>query len=192
MNVITKHYKEIISGKFEADLKNIASKIIISCFSKKNNEILMWSHYADGHKGICFEFEFENNRDFFEVIYNRKRKKIDLKELLYRIFYMMNLNEQTPDKALIKLLSFPFIVKSKDWNYEEEIRCIKSVDEGLEELSRGKYLCSLEGKIARIYLGCNVSKENEDVIRAICKEKGIEVLKTNISETANYKILVAA
>lgn len=103
---------------------------------------------------------------------------------------MMNLNEQTPDEALIKLLSFPFIVKSKEWNYEEEVRCIKSLDEGLEELSRGKYLCSIEGKINRIYLGCNISKENEDVIRNLCKVKGIEVLKTKISETTEYKLLI--
>lgn len=109
----------------------------------------MWSHYADGHKGVCLEFEFENNKNFFEVMYNKKRKKLDLKELLYKKFYMLNQNEQIPDEALIKLLSFPFIVKYKDWNYEEEVRCIKSLSEGLEELSKGKYLCSIEERLIK-------------------------------------------
>lgn len=191
LNEKTMHYKEIISEEFKTELRNVDSKIIVTCFSKKNNEILMWSHYADGHKGVCIEFEFKNNQDFFEVVYNKKRKKLNLKELLYRIFYMMNQNEQTPDEALIKLLSFQFIVKSrKDWNYEEEVRCIKSLNEGLKELSKGKYLCSIEGKINRIYLGCNISKENEDVIRNLCQVKGIEVLKTKLSETSEYKLLI--
>ncbi len=189
LNEITTHYKEVISDTFETQLKSIASKIIVTCFSKNYNEILMWSHYADGHKGVCFEFEFENTQDFFEVTYNKKRKKLNLKELLYRIFYMMNQNEQTSGEALIKLLSFPYIVKYKDWNYEEEVRCIKPLSEGLEELSKGKYLCSIEGKINKIFLGCNISKENEDKIRSFCKEKGIEVIKTKISETSDFKLL---
>ncbi len=31
----------------------------IACFSKvaPDNNILMWSHYADGHRGICLEFD---------------------------------------------------------------------------------------------------------------------------------------
>lgn len=191
LNEKTMHYKEIISEEFKTKLRNVVSKIIVTCFSKKNNEILMWSHYADGHKGVCIEFEFKNNQDFFEVVYNKKRKKLNLKELLYRIFYMINQNEQTPDEALIKLLSFQFVVKSKkDWNYEEEVRCIKSLNEGFKELSKGKYLCSIEGKINRIYLGCNISKENEDVIRNLCQVKGIEVLKTKLSETSEYKLLI--
>ncbi len=190
LNEKTMYYKEIISKEFKTELRNVVSKIIVTCFSKKNNEILMWSHYADGHKGVCIEFEFEKHQDFFEVVYNKKRKKLNLKELLYRIFYMMNQNEQTPDEALIKLLSFPFVVKSKDWNYEEEVRCIKSLNEGLKELSKGKYLCSIEGKINRIYLGCNISKENEDAIGDLCKVKGIEVLKTKISETSEYELLI--
>lgn len=45
------------------------------------------------------------------------------------------------------------------------------------------------GKINKIYLGCNISKENEDKIRNLCKEKGIEILKTKASETENFKLL---
>lgn len=29
----------------------------VSCFSEKYDDILMWSHYADGHKGFCLEFD---------------------------------------------------------------------------------------------------------------------------------------
>lgn len=31
-------------------------KISCCCFSKSNKEILMWSHYADSHRGFCLEF----------------------------------------------------------------------------------------------------------------------------------------
>lgn len=29
----------------------------VACFSRSHDNILMWSHYADGHSGICVEFE---------------------------------------------------------------------------------------------------------------------------------------
>jgi hypothetical protein len=30
----------------------------LSCFSAKKDEVLMWSHYADMHRGICIGFNF--------------------------------------------------------------------------------------------------------------------------------------
>jgi len=29
----------------------------VACFSAKNDDILMWAHYADGHRGFCLEFD---------------------------------------------------------------------------------------------------------------------------------------
>jgi hypothetical protein len=35
----------------------IGAALRIACFSERNDSILMWSHYADHHKGICVEYE---------------------------------------------------------------------------------------------------------------------------------------
>jgi len=35
----------------------IGAALRIACFSECNDSILMWSHYADHHKGICIEYE---------------------------------------------------------------------------------------------------------------------------------------
>src|SRR6516165_6791682 len=32
------------------------------CFSKSWNNILMWSHYADKHRGICLGFDVANDK----------------------------------------------------------------------------------------------------------------------------------
>jgi hypothetical protein len=46
--------------KNHPDLLNLS----ISCFSEVCDDILLWSHYADGHKGICLEYKtIENNND---------------------------------------------------------------------------------------------------------------------------------
>ena len=32
----------------------------ITAFSENNKSLLMWSHYADSHKGICVEYSFDD------------------------------------------------------------------------------------------------------------------------------------
>ena len=48
------------------------------CFSEKNDHILMWSHYGNGHRGFCLEFDtsftpFKNN--LFKVRYSNDYPK---------------------------------------------------------------------------------------------------------------------
>jgi hypothetical protein len=38
------------SALFRANFK-------VSCFSERSDSILMWGHYADGHKGFCVEYD---------------------------------------------------------------------------------------------------------------------------------------
>lgn len=38
-------------------LRGLISKVGVTCFSENPKEILMWSHYANNHKGFVAEFE---------------------------------------------------------------------------------------------------------------------------------------
>jgi hypothetical protein len=37
--------------------KGIGAALRVGCFSESNDSIVMWSHYADNHKGLCIEYE---------------------------------------------------------------------------------------------------------------------------------------
>jgi hypothetical protein len=39
------------------EAKKAIKELGVVCLSEINNDILMWSHYADGHTGFCIEFE---------------------------------------------------------------------------------------------------------------------------------------
>ena len=50
--------------------------IKVSCFAESNKSILMWAYYAGGYKGICIEYNFEDEKDkemLFPVIYSNNR-----------------------------------------------------------------------------------------------------------------------
>ena len=54
----------------------------IACFTTKNDNTLLWSHYADEHQGICLEF------DFYEEIKLIKNNKIDIEK--FNSFYLIH------------------------------------------------------------------------------------------------------
>ncbi len=41
----------------QAHAEIITTKVGVLCVSTKRDDILMWSHYGDSHRGICLEFD---------------------------------------------------------------------------------------------------------------------------------------
>jgi hypothetical protein len=62
----------------------------VCCFSSEKDNMLMWSHYGDSHKGIAIGFQTKNavfEDRLYEVTYSRERVAIELKRTV------------SPDKA---------------------------------------------------------------------------------------------
>ncbi|KEO72245.1 hypothetical protein EL17_18770 [Anditalea andensis] len=189
-------------------LKNI--NIRVACFSELNkyeefhNQILMWSHYADNHKGFCVEYDLEplkNEIDFTLKdydFYNDKEKYLDerniaiIKAGLFPVEYTSNrvnipvtkLNQiEFDDKGRVnynsnidELIYKTIIVKSSNWSYEKEWRII--IDEKVSNYYNNK----IPFPFAKtIFLGCKASNELIETMIKIGKEINVEVLlmKTN-------------
>lgn len=177
--------KEKFTSEIIQKVKEVRNNALISCFSKRYDSILMWLHYGDKHKGICIEFD-RPDKELLDVKYSKKRCKFDLEDTTRRVLGYMLSNEEADvnDKGLIRCISKPFIVKSLDWQYEVEVRCILSPSNDgvskLEELS----LYTMPTKITKIYVGCKVdtkSNEYEELFR-IANEKNIEIIKLTESD----------
>jgi hypothetical protein len=87
----------------------LLSRAGVYCLSKKNDNLLIWAHYSDKHKGYCLEFSTEPEGSFFsnaeEVRYKRNHP-------IVKMF--------TEDK--LEWGKESFLTKSTDWSYEEEWR----------------------------------------------------------------------
>ncbi|WP_349393654.1 DUF2971 domain-containing protein, partial [Clostridium perfringens] len=42
----------------EDSSKNLLNSLLICSFSECKDNILMWSHYSNCHKGFCIEYDF--------------------------------------------------------------------------------------------------------------------------------------
>jgi hypothetical protein len=51
-------FNQIFSaGPLRQHIDETRGQIGVGCFSTKNDDLLMWAHYADGHRGFCLEFD---------------------------------------------------------------------------------------------------------------------------------------
>ena len=88
----------------------------VTCFSERNDNLLMWAHYADGYKGMCLEFD--TNYSPFEKLH---KVRYGLGFPLIDVATCLDLKEKKERDSLIKDL---YCHKSNDWSYEKEWRLI--------------------------------------------------------------------
>lgn len=104
-------------------LDHISKVTGIICFSKRRNNLLMWSHYADGHKGIVIAFDvppkLAPKRRSLEVRYSKRR------------YPWRFVSELTSDEFLDEVRNL-VQTKSVHWRAEKEVRLLWSL-EGLDQ-----------------------------------------------------------
>lgn len=84
----------------------------VTCFSERNDDLLMWSHYGGQYKGFCLEFstDYEPFDNIKKVEYIPMMPKIDLMPVLLHDEFDQFINL--------------FCMKSQSWSYEQEWRCL--------------------------------------------------------------------
>jgi len=144
-----------------------------SCFSESNNNILLWSHYGDKHKGMCLEFDTAWNlfSKAFKVNYSAEFPKWDATKMIF---------DFTPRDGS-KDIFLPMLTKSKLWEYEQEWRIFHKKAMTTEDY-KPKYLKS-------IYFGIMTHENDIQTVRDICKTKykHVNLFKAKKSET-RYEI----
>lgn len=131
----------------------------ICSFSLTLNETLMWSHYANDHKGICLRY------DVPEEFLNNPDEIIGVSKVSYEpnsVSDWLNSNIELYDKDhqgfIINLLKTLLTSKAPSWSYEEEVRIIRPVV-GLYEIPRET--------LTHIIFGLQTSVSDESLIRSI-------------------------
>jgi len=99
------------------------------------NNMLMWSHYANGFKGFCVEYDFKKLKNSIESKKNIElatssvKYATDGKLPIVKIkTFMQSTIDDTRDSSLEILNAFTR--KEQSWSYENEVRFISSEKEG--------------------------------------------------------------
>ena len=160
----------------------------VCAFSLKQENRLMWSHYADEHRGICLTYEIprsyidenvDNIMGITDVDYNNTLSDWFLNEVptLVKITSFEEYAKTLLKKALT--------VKAKEWSYEEEVRFLRrsagvqTIDKRyLKEVCFGLATPDQDVELIRKLLGQNeYNVKLRKVVRSKSSDFGIEPIE---------------
>ncbi len=133
----------------------------ITCFSEVCDEILMWSHYAARHNGVCLAFDF--NSDIC--------KKIKKCQYIYptKGFSVTNLEDAT-------------VIKARNWHYEKEWRYIEKREAPFAQ----EQLRMMNSRVKAIHANKNLNEWHALVQRERQQIKNNYIHYLNIAPVAVY------
>jgi hypothetical protein len=147
-------------------------------FSERVDSVLMWSHYANYHKGFCIEYniaavtpESYVSRFMHPVVYSDELP--DLTEHFARSPEDQEFHNLYPNRI--------GLYKAADWAYEREWRLL--ISNGLLKEAQPFAM----PKPMRVYLGSKINADDKEEIMNVCKEIGVPTSQMRLSLSA-YKM----
>jgi hypothetical protein len=138
-------------------------KMGILCLSEKNDDILMWAHYADKHKGFCLQFDKAKLEAW------KFCSPIDYEGKFLTFSEFNNAFPENNEKLIYLLL----LRKSEHWTYESERRIIVNPD---DDNSGHRNYSIPEGLLTGVIFGCQMTDDNKKFIENLLghKKSGIQ------------------
>ena len=145
-------------------------KIGVCSFSLNLEESLLWSHYADEHRGVCLTYEFTEN-----FLLDKANEVVGVSEIEYgenalSDWMIENIPDQIEDvfydDFTTELLKRVLIVKGNGWRYEDECRIIRE--------NAGPFLIPKEC-LKQVCFGMHIAKSDMQLVRKIVDRAGYTV-----------------
>ena len=197
-------FLDMVNGTVDKVRDNYRNYMKIICFSEEYDSELMWSHYAEDHKGFLIAYEktdIENS-----VVFNKHNEKIDKKIKLLKVQYtnkQVNMTKSIHDFLLkhcfpsnMDVSAIPEIpnrilrdmatTKSESWEYEREWRLIPRIIDINEESP----ITYVEMKPKAIIAGTQCTNENKDILKNIAKSKKISFYEMKINDDIQYGLKI--
>jgi hypothetical protein len=164
--------KVLLTKTAEMSLKENRDKFLtekgVSCFSERNDDLLMWSHYGGRYKGFCFEFrtEYEPFNKLRKVQYVKKMPTISIDSFIVKTgFQFIDL----------------FCTKSDAWAYEQEWR-------GLHK-EAGIAFGYVPEALKAVYFGPDIERQALEIVCLILDGQNPEVeLWRSVRSESEFKV----
>lgn len=162
-----------IARRFERNMsqahKKTEESIYVTCFSEPDNlySLRMWGHYANGHCGVCAEYDFDTVKNICEF------GCIPVKYTDTYSYGICNKNSTEGTQNFLRLI----YNKSSEWKYEKEWRVAYYTYE-----NKGDGFAVPCGFPKRIYLGCKIDETLKQELLCFCSDKNIEIFQMKLKQ----------
>ena len=152
----------------------------IACFTEHHDNLPMWAHYTDNHKGVCLEYEISSfDKDVINAIYPVIYAD-ELHDAVKLGFGQLQKQQLLPTG----LMYYHCIQKLKKWEYEDEWRFVFMPRTKYNKIpsdyqNRGEEI--VFGKPSKIILGNKISYSAEVELRCIAVEHNVTLTKMKVT-----------
>lgn len=136
----------------------------ILCLSRNWDNLLLWSHYADGHRGVCLGFDIVESPSVIDLRYQPNLIQPD--ELLEAL--------KDPTKGTDVVMRM-LTTKHEGWSYEQEVRVFSDLNDPPEN-GRHFFGFRQDFKLREVITGVKCCAERVADIRAVLKDYGEEIV----------------
>lgn len=144
--------------------RDLEEQGILSLCTGKNN-LLMWAHYGDEHKGMCLEFD-----RIHKLADDKLTKAINYTDN-HPTLSTKSLTDNTQKKDSMRRILF---TKSKHWAYEQEWRHI---------VEQGGALHNWPAPLKAVYFGCKTPIEDIQLVRSVLTSSLIKFYQFELNKT---------
>ena len=160
-------FRHLVFGEAAINLKELIQKCGIVCFSKTFDNYMMWSSYAESHKGVCIEYQLESSLSETSLYSVDYVKSLDLN----LVFLNQILSDLESTKTLSReSLSHLFCRKLDLWEPQNEWRLVHFDNPSRE----------VPSNIKKIFFGVNTTWENQNSVMSVAKKTIDEVTFSEI------------
>ena len=161
-----------LAPMWQAQSNRIANYLKICCFCENYTSTVMWGYYAEGHSGICIEYNTQ------ELLSDD-----DIRPYLHPVIYAAKRFDSTGDYSPRKTAFGKFAAllpachKSPDWSYEEEWRLVIPIGPRDRKYRYPRF------KPKRLLVGAKMTDEKRREIEAIADDLSLPVSIGRLSRT---------
>lgn len=161
-------------ARVQTTLNRLRNLWMISCFTQRLDNEQMWEVYADGYRGICLIYDFEEIRKAI----TKFDHKIRLVPVRYgKTIYRLNRDDLcNPTDETVDKYRWMCVTKDRDeFSYEEEWRLIYDCEKPDHDSEIGKNVSFVNPKIILCGAAIDKSSANYKELLDIAADKNIAV-----------------
>lgn len=160
---------ESLRRAFQVMKKELSQNRGLLCFSRDWCNPVLWSHYADRHRGLCLAFDIPD-KHLGPVNYSRKRLVVDIE------------NFRNPRQLLPDVATRLMFTKYSHWRYENEVRCFVTLEE--KDSETGLYFADFSEnlRLVGVIVGAESSITRGELSGALGElQASVETFKTRLA-----------
>ena len=125
------------------------------CFSRNWDNLLLWSHYAASHTGLCLGFDIPDHSPEASIYMN--------------VHYQPSLLKITERNVSVDLAKRSLSTKHESWSYEEEVRMFVGITEQPDRSGLFWIQFVPDLQLREVIIGAQCRAEHADEVCAVLK-----------------------